>query len=78
MTTAEMAETHEVPAEDVPTGTFGRVLYPLPRHTTPCTPTEQAAHLQELVEALCGFAVGDAMRRHAQRTPGPHPQQGAA
>ncbi len=71
-------ETHEAPAEDVPTGTFGRVLYRLPRHITPCTPTEQAAHLRELNEALCGFNVGVAIRRHTQRPPDPHPEQGAA
>ncbi|WP_405960573.1 hypothetical protein OG235_24575 [Streptomyces sp. NBC_00024] len=53
-----------VPAEDVPTGLFGRPLYRLPAHITPCTPAEQAAHLTELAEALCGFTVGAAIRRH--------------
>ncbi|MDX3294652.1 hypothetical protein PV569_13140 [Streptomyces scabiei] len=62
---AELGQEHAaVPAEDVPDGTFGRPLYRLPAHITPCTPAEQAAHFTELAEALCGFSVGAAMRRH--------------
>lgn len=51
-------------AEDVPTGLFGRSAYRLPAHITPWTVAEQAAHLAELTEALCGFTVGAAIRRH--------------
>ena len=58
-----------VRAEDVPTGLFGRPLYRLPAHITPCTPAEQAAHFTELAEALCGFTVGAAIRRHAKHPP---------
>lgn len=68
--TGEHGQEHEpVPAEDVPTGLFGRSAYRLPAHITPCTPAEQAAHLAELAEALCGFTVGAAIRRHAKPPP---------
>lgn len=66
---ADSGEHGLVPAEDVPTGLFGRPLYRLPAHITPCTPAEQAAHFTELAEALCGFTVGAAIRRHAKPPP---------
>jgi hypothetical protein len=67
----EHGQEHDAaPAEDVPTKSFGRPLYRLPAHITPCTPAEQAAHLTEMTEALCGFHVGAAIRRHTKRTRG--------
>ncbi|MDX2520555.1 MULTISPECIES: hypothetical protein [Streptomyces] len=64
------AETHEMPAEDTPTGQFGGAHPALPAHITPCSADEQAAHLTEMTEALCGFLVGAAIRRHSKRTRG--------
>jgi hypothetical protein len=52
------------PAEDVPTGTFGRTEYRLPEHITPTPPEDQARHLADLDEALSTIRVGDALRRH--------------
>ncbi|MBD9703411.1 hypothetical protein IHE56_15235 [Streptomyces sp. ID01-12c] len=54
----------QAPAEDVPTGSFGRAEYRLLEHMTPCTPEEQARHLADLDEALSTIRVGDALRRH--------------
>jgi hypothetical protein len=56
--------------EDIPNGRFGGPRPTLPDHITPCAPEEQAAHLLELAEALSGFVVGDALRRHTQRKRG--------
>lgn len=63
------AETHETHAEDAPTGQFGGARPALPDYITPCTADEQTAHLTELAEALCGFIVGAAIRRHAKHPP---------
>lgn len=41
----------------------------LPPHITPCPPEEQAAHLAQLAEAVSGFAVGVAIRRHSGTSP---------
>lgn len=40
----------------------------LPPHITPCPPEQQAEHLAQLAEAVSGFAVGVAIRRHCGRT----------
>ncbi|MFJ7049009.1 hypothetical protein ACIQVC_37225 [Streptomyces sp. NPDC101112] len=82
MTTAAAIGEHgqeqgAVPAEDIPNGRFGGPRPALPAHITPCTPEEQAAHLLELAEALSGFVVGDALRRHGGRRPARgRPRQG--
>ncbi|GGX99075.1 hypothetical protein [Streptomyces fructofermentans] len=65
MTThAEDQAAAEVPAEDVPDGTFGRARHRLPAHITPCTPEEQARHHADLDEALSGLAIGPLLHRH--------------
>jgi hypothetical protein len=61
---ADTGEHERVPAEDVPTGNFGRAEYRLPEHLTPTPPEEQARHLADLDEALSTIRVGDALRRH--------------
>ncbi|KND29886.1 hypothetical protein [Streptomyces stelliscabiei] len=72
------AETHEMPAEDTPTGQFGGARPALPAHITPCSADEQAAHLADLSDALSGFVVGAAIRRHAKTPPRPGPRGEAA
>lgn len=63
-------ETPEVvPDEDHSTGTAWHaprlpLAAVLPEHITPCPPAEQAQHLAVLAEAVSGFAVGVAIRRH--------------
>lgn len=73
---AEDRAVTEVPAEDVPDGTFGRAQPRLPDHIRPCTPDEQARHHADLSEALSGLAIGDLVRR--QKQPPGSPPRGAA
>ena len=72
MTTQAAPELTGVPAEDVPTGRFGRAELRLPEHITPCTPEEQARHLADLDAELSTIRVGVAIRRHTRR-PMSHP-----
>lgn len=56
-----------VPDEDHSTGAAWRApqlqtVAALPSHIPPCTPEEQAEHVADLAAAICGFAVGVALR----------------
>lgn len=50
-----------VPAEDCPDGTFGHSR--LPAGTGHWSPDDQAEHRTQLLDALAGFCVGDALHR---------------
>ncbi|MFE9684134.1 hypothetical protein [Streptomyces sp. NPDC006285] len=58
--------------EDFPDGTFGhaRPASRLPEHFTPCTPDEQARHVEALLAGIADFAVGPAIEDHLERLKG--------
>ncbi|MFM9542284.1 hypothetical protein [Streptomyces turgidiscabies] len=66
-----------VPDEDHSNGAAWTSPRPahLPDHIRPWTPAEQAEHMAALTEGIAGFAVTQAMYRHARqpadRTPEP-------
>lgn len=79
---AEHQDEAEVwPPEDFPDGTFGhalpaRPLIQLPPNFVPCTPAEQARHVQVLLDELNKFAVGPAIDR--LKEPPDHQRPGTA